>query len=656
MSRPRTPFRYSLRARLLLPLVAIVGTALAVHSVLGFRATERQFIDLVGAEAHRLASVILRATHDRMLVDRQVDVQRTIQQLAEGGGVTRIRLYDGSGRIAQSTNADEVGRRVGMAEQPCQSCHAGGAAGVRRGVRTDVVAQASGPPVLQHLSVISNEASCASSGCHRAAAVQPVLGVLDVELSMEPLSRALRTSRWHTFWTMGVLLLLSGSVSALLIQRLVQRPVNELHRGTQRIARGDMDGRIVVRGRHELAELAEEFNRMAAEVKSARAEVTDWSRRLEDKVVEKTDELRRAQRQVLHMERMASLGKLAATVAHEINNPLSGILGTARLLERELADHDLPEEAAREISEHLRLIAHECVRCGGIVRNLLVFARRSGGEMGPVDVDQVAERSLMLMRHHLEMHGIELRHQLLGAEAEVVGDGAQLEQALLALIVNAVEAMTGPGAQGGGVLTLRIEGDPDSVTFHVGDTGVGIHPDVLPHIFEPFFSTKNQESGVGLGLAVLYGIVERHGGAVTVDSEPGRGTTFHVVVDDVVEEQEVLHRVCLSKGSCRAMVSPVARLSTSVLTNRSASGSTPLGAPRKSHSRTPIPRKDAGVPASPRPADPGATRRAPGASHSTGVVRGRSPRVPAASALLPGSTAAAAAVCSGPDSGSSRVR
>lgn len=148
--------------------------------------------------------------------------------------------------------------------------------------------------------------------------------------------------------------------------------------------------------------------------------------------------------------------------------------------------------------------------------------------MAPVDVDQVAERSLMLMRHHLDMHGIELRRQLLGAEAEVVGDGAQLEQALLALIVNAVESMSGPGAEGGGVLTLRIEGDPDSVTFHVGDTGVGIHPDVLPHIFEPFFSTKNQESGVGLGLAVLYGIVERHGGAVTVDSEPGRGTTFHV--------------------------------------------------------------------------------------------------------------------------------
>jgi two-component system NtrC family sensor kinase len=288
-----------------------------------------------------------------------------------------------------------------------------------------------------------------------------------------------------------------------------------------------MDRRIEVRGRHELAELAEEFNRMAAEVKAAREEVTGWSRRLEEKVVEKGDELRRTQRQVLQMERMASLGKLAATVAHEINNPLSGILGTARLVQRELEDQPLAPELAAEVSGQLQLIAQECGRCGNIVRNLLLFARRSGGEMAPVDVNEVAERSLMLMRHHLEMHGISLRRELLDGDAEVVADGAQLQQALLALLVNAVEAITSGGDRES-VLTLRLTGDAEAVTFHVGDTGVGIHPDALPHVFEPFFSTKNQESGVGLGLSVVYGIVQRHGGAITVDSEPGRGTTFHV--------------------------------------------------------------------------------------------------------------------------------
>jgi two-component system NtrC family sensor kinase len=398
---------------------------------------------------------------------------------------------------------------------------------VARGRQTGLVADAGGRPVLRHLTVVWNEPSCSSAACHPAAAVQRQLGVLDVELSMDPLAQALATARRRTLWTLPALLLAAAAVSVVLIRRLVQRPVDELHRGAQRIARGEMDGRIEVRGRHELAELAGEFNRMAAEVKAAREEVTDWSRRLEEKVVEKADELRRTQRQVLHMERMASLGKLAATVAHEINNPLSGILGTARLVQRELEDQPLPAELAREVSEHLQLIAQECARCGNIVRNLLLFARRSGDQMAAVDVNEVAERSLTLVRHHLHMHGIALRRELLEGDAEVVADGAQLQQALLALLVNGVEAIASAG-EPESLLTLRITGDAESVTFHVGDTGVGIHPEVLPHVFEPFFSTKEQESGVGLGLAVVYGIVRRHGGTITVDSQPGQGTTFHV--------------------------------------------------------------------------------------------------------------------------------
>jgi two-component system NtrC family sensor kinase len=307
---------------------------------------------------------------------------------------------------------------------------------------------------------------------------------------------------------------------------MVHRPVREIHAGTQRIARGEMDQPIAVRGHDELADLAGAFNGMVGEVKAAREEMTDWSRRLEEKVVEKSEELRRAQRQVLHMEKMASLGKLAATVAHEVNNPLSGILTYARLVERELKDQPLPADVSAELQQHLRLIAQECSRCGAIVRNLLLFARHSGGQMGPVDVNQVVERSLALMRHHLEINGIDLACHPLPEGAEIVADGAQVQQALLALMVNAVEAMTGSGK--GGVLEVRLEGSPEAVTIHVGDTGVGIHPDVVPHIFEPFFSTKDEASGVGLGLAVVYGIVQRHGGTIEVDSEPGRGTTFHV--------------------------------------------------------------------------------------------------------------------------------
>jgi two-component system NtrC family sensor kinase len=227
------------------------------------------------------------------------------------------------------------------------------------------------------------------------------------------------------------------------------------------------------------------------------------------------------------MEKMASLGKLSATVAHELNNPLTGILTYARLVEREVADLPLDEATRAELSGQLRLIQAECSRCGGIVQNLLLFARRTEGTaMTAIDLNEVVDRGLKLVKHHLDLHSIRLDRAPLAGDPRLVADGGQLEQALVALFVNAIEAMEGP--EGGDVLTVHLDRQEGWVCIDVGDTGVGIHRDILPHIFEPFFSTKNKESGVGLGLAVVYGIIERHGGSIEVESEPGRGTTFHL--------------------------------------------------------------------------------------------------------------------------------
>jgi two-component system NtrC family sensor kinase len=255
--------------------------------------------------------------------------------------------------------------------------------------------------------------------------------------------------------------------------------------------------------------------------------VTQWSLTLEQKVVEKTEELNRAQRQVLHMEKMASLGKLAASMAHELNNPISGVLTYARLIRRELDGQSLDPETREEWTRYLTLIDRECARCGGIVQNLLLFSRRSDTESAPVDMNLVVEHCLMLVRHHLEMKGVSLQTQLLPDESTIVADGGQIQQALLALLVNAIEALGGlePGE---GELGVRLRGSPEEIQIEVSDNGSGIAVDVLPHIFEPFFSTKHKENGVGLGLAVVYGIVERHGGGIDVDSAPGRGTTFCV--------------------------------------------------------------------------------------------------------------------------------
>jgi two-component system NtrC family sensor kinase len=370
--------------------------------------------------------------------------------------------------------------------------------------------------------VLLTEKACQASGCHESADTEKVLGVLEVEMSMVPFQRALATYRRRLILSTLQLVLVIGIVATLFVQRVISLPISRLKAGTRRIAGGDLSTRIDVRGRHELAALAHDFNRMAEDLSRTHKEVREWSQKLEEKVVEKTTELQAAQKQVLHMEKMASLGKLSATVAHELNNPISGMLTYARLIERELDEQPLDEEVRLELQRCLHLVQSECSRCGKIVQNLLVFARSSATDLAPTDINEVVERSLMLIRHQFEINRVRLEVQYLAGDSEIVTDAGQLEQALVALFINAAEAMNA-----GGQLTLEVRGTANYIEIDVGDTGIGIPADILPHIFEPFFSTKN-ESGSGLGLAVVYGIVHRHGGAIEVASEVGVGSTFHL--------------------------------------------------------------------------------------------------------------------------------
>jgi signal transduction histidine kinase len=220
---------------------------------------------------------------------------------------------------------------------------------------------------------------------------------------------------------------------------------------------------------------------------------------------------------------MASLGKLAATVAHELNNPLGGILNYAKLVERVVRDETLDEAGKREVQHYLTAIQQESRRSGDIVRNLLLFARPSRASFAPVRLTQIIERSLLLIGHRLAMASIACAYQPTSQNDELTCDPDQIQQVLVALLVNAIEAM-----EDGGNLRLTVTPGVDAIEMVVADTGIGIPEDAIAHIFEPFFSTKDKESGVGLGLAVVYGIVRGHNGTIDVTSRQGQGTTFTV--------------------------------------------------------------------------------------------------------------------------------
>ena len=315
-----------------------------------------------------------------------------------------------------------------------------------------------------------------------------------------------------------------GAFIARIFARSLSDRVEELAAGSRQIASGNLAFRLQAHARDELGDLAAGFNTMAQSLDGARREIirqkdeiSSWNRDLELRVEEKTQELRQAQDLILRSRSLAALGELGSGVAHEINNPLTGLLGLAQLLLMDLpASHP-----ARSMVED---IEQQALRIRKIVANLLRFVQRQGGEdFQTIDPARVLEDSVELCGPaDLAAAGIQVIRRLPTQTPPVRGNATQLQEAFIQLIQNARGAMPT-----GGRLTLELTvPDANLVRIAIGDTGRGIDPQHLPRIFDPFFTTKEDWKGVGLGLSLVHKAIEDHGGVIQVQSEIGRGTTF----------------------------------------------------------------------------------------------------------------------------------
>jgi two-component system NtrC family sensor kinase len=379
--------------------------------------------------------------------------------------------------------------------------------------------------VVGVINPIRNTPECSAPACHGNRAEHPVVGVLDVRLSLERVDAAIARAQGRMLAVTGLAFLAIALASGLFLAFTVRRPIRALTEGTHQLAAGNLEHELAVRSDDDLGDLARSFNAMTRSLREAQEENRSWAQTLEERVRQKSEELRRMHEQILQVEKMASLGTLAATVAHEINNPLSGILTYARLEAKRIRREGADSELLQGLLKDLDLIVAETQRCGAIVSNLLLFSRKQVGEFHVVQVREVVERAARLLAHHLAMANVRLERSCTPEDVSVLGDEGQMQQALVALFVNAVEAMPE-----GGTLSAVAEREPESgeVVLRVSDTGVGIAPEDLPHVFEPFFTRKTEGNGVGLGLSVVYGIVERHGATIRVASELNRGTTFTI--------------------------------------------------------------------------------------------------------------------------------
>jgi two-component system NtrC family sensor kinase len=283
---------------------------------------------------------------------------------------------------------------------------------------------------------------------------------------------------------------------------------------------------------------------MSVQLQEANEQIVSWARTLEDRVAKKSQELQRAHDHALRFEKMASIGKMAAVVAHEINNPLSGILTYAKLLRKWVERGEAAGEKRGETAQCLELIALESRRCGDLVKNLLTFSRTSAVNIQPSNINAIIERSLRLVQHQLELGNIHQQLDLAEDLPRALCDAPQIEQVLLALIQNAIDAMPK-----GGNLWVSTHGNGLEITIQVRDDGMGIPLEILPQIFEPFLTTKESGHGVGLGLAISRSIIEQHNGRIEVQSEVGKGTTFRITLPSATgAETETSNTDALAKG------------------------------------------------------------------------------------------------------------
>jgi two-component system NtrC family sensor kinase len=523
-----------LRRRLAAKFILGLAVATAILSFAGGYlnlALERRHSEqLILTSADRITDIIARSANYSMLRNDREALLHLIRDIGGEPGVRRVRIYNEEGWIRFSTDPAEINTAVDKSAEACFACHSQEQplSKLSRSDRVRVFRDPGGERLLGVIRPVDNKPECSNAACHAHEPSRRVLGVIDAQLSLAGVDEAIAEHQRNLLASTVSLTVLLSIFAGLFFYHSVQRPVKELMRGTGRLARGDLSCRIELTGEDELGRLAQSFNQMASALAAATAELRENAENLERRVREKSEELERAFASLVQSEKMASLGRLAAVVAHEVNNPLFGMLTYARLAMKKL-DGGSPDPAAlREVREQLGIIAEESKRCGDIMRNLLQFARQgtnSGAQLKLEKVQpvEVLRKALNLIRHRLELQQVEIRFESPEELPSLRCDPGELQQALLVFLVNAAEVMPN-----GGLLTLAVEASTTDCVFRIRDSGPGIPPEVLPQIFEPFFTTKEDRHRTGLGLAIAKGIIERHGGSIAVQSEPGKGAEFFI--------------------------------------------------------------------------------------------------------------------------------
>ena len=528
-------FRSSIHGRVVF-IITVSSLFLFISFGIIFRSVNEEYMKSVIREnGNNIGFLVEGALYKSMLENNRTSLQGTLDVINTMSGIDDVNMYDNKNNLVYTSISNDT---TNHSDPECKRCHKDFATMFSVKERSYRIIDANSECIMnpnnnnsRHLlikSPILNAKSCSTSACHAHNPNEEVLGSLIIKMPLKGLDSALKKSTTDYTFLAALMTFLLLVFLILFTNKKIKNPLNALIRASEAVAKGDKSTRLEIKPGQlsDMRMVSYAFNGMLDNLQTANNELQNWSQQLEYKVQKKSEELGQAQNELINIERIASLGKLSLSVAHEINNPLSGILIYTKLIYKQLTNQDLDPVKKENMLKHLKLIENETKRCGDIVKGLLDFSRKDQNGFEPRHLHEILHETFELMSHPMKVANISFLADF-KAKADLINCSPnQIKQICIAILVNASEAV----GENGEVLFRTLNTDENHIRIEITDNGVGIAEQDISHIFEPFFSTKQKESGIGLGLAIVHGIVQSHKGKTDVKSVVGKETTISITL------------------------------------------------------------------------------------------------------------------------------
>lgn len=517
-------------------IITIMSVFLFVSFGIIFRSVYEQYLNtVIRQNGNNVGSIVEGALYQSMLTNDKGTLQNTLDIIHTMSGIDEVNMYDRHDSLVYSSFTSDTSSH---GNPNCIICHTDLATMFPRKEKSyriiDVKSTCSmnqtekGYRQLLIKSPIFNERSCYVSSCHAHQASEDVLGSLLIKIPLNNLDNAVSRSSTEFFLLAIFTTLALATFLIIFTSNRIKKPLNAIVLASQAVAKGDTSTRveIIPDQLDDMRMVSSAFNNMLDNINASSIELQNWSHQLEYKVQKKSEELLEAQNELIHIEKIASLGKLSSSVAHEINNPLAGVLTYTKLVHKQLSKVDIEPVIKQSMLKHLKIIETETKRCGDIVKGLLDFSRKDQENFNAQHLNKVLKETYDLMAHQMKMANILFSSDLSAPADLIYCSENQIKQACVAILVNASEAVL----ENGEIMIRTFNPDQDNIKIDIIDNGSGISPEDMPHIFEPFFSAKHKSSGIGLGLAIAHGLIISHKGRIEVDSKLGKGTIISVIL------------------------------------------------------------------------------------------------------------------------------